>query len=79
MTKPDAAIPGMNLKQFFEASVSALQNEGKSIDTRNRAHQRNRALVSRTASDESLKKRAVADAAKALAALWRMQPSTRTT
>jgi hypothetical protein len=79
MIKENAVKPGMNLKQFFEASVSALQNEGKAIAIQDGIQQRNRALVSRSASDANLKRRAVADAAKALSALWKMQTPTRTT
>jgi hypothetical protein len=79
MTKNnDAFGSGMDLKEFFEASVSALQSEGKSLETRSRTDRRNRALVNRTATDDTLKKRAVADAARALTALWKLQTAKRT-
>ncbi len=69
MIKQESFSSGIDLKQFFEASVSAIQPESKSAATQDR----NRALVQRRATDESSKKRAVADAAKALTALWKMQ------
>jgi hypothetical protein len=72
MIKQAAVSSGVDLKEFFEASVSALQNESKPIASLNR----NRALVLHRLPDETQKKRAVADAAKALAALWKMQTST---
>ena len=74
MAKRQELNSRIDAKQFFEASVSALRGESKSIDARNR----NRALIQRTATDEVLMRRAVDDAARALTALWKMQPSTRT-
>lgn len=69
MIKQEAFSSGIDLKEFFEASVSALQNERKSIA--------NRAIVDRNGTNETLKKKAVADAARALTALWKAQTSTR--
>jgi len=77
MIKPQAFGSGIDVKQFFEASVSALRHESKSVETRNRAN-RNRTLVQRTATDDILNKRALADAASALTVLWKMQTSKRT-
>jgi hypothetical protein len=70
MIKQEAFSCGIDLKEFFEASVRALQNERKSIA--------NRAIVDRNGTNETLKKKAVADAARALTALWKAQTSTRT-
>ena len=69
MIKQEAFSCGIDLKEFFEASVRALQNERKSIA--------NRAIVDRNGTNETLKKKAVADAARALTALWKAQTSTR--
>jgi hypothetical protein len=69
MIKQEAFSCGIDLKEFFEASVSALQNERKSIA--------NRAIVDRNGTNVTLKKKAVADAARALTALWKAQTSTR--
>jgi hypothetical protein len=74
MTKQETVGSGINLKQFFEASVRALQSESKTSGVQDRR----RALVPRTAPGETQQRRAVADAARALTALWKMQPSTRT-
>ena len=78
MINPQAFGSGIDVKQFFEASVSALRHESKSVETRNRTNQRNRTLVQRTATDDILNKRALADAASALTVLWKMQTSKRT-
>jgi hypothetical protein len=77
MIKPQAFGSGIDVKQFFEASVSALRHESKSVETGNRTD-RNRTLVQRTATDDILNKRALADAASALTVLWKMQTSKRT-
>jgi hypothetical protein len=77
MIKPQAFGSGIDVKQFFEASVSALRHESKSVETGNRTN-RNRTLVQRTATDDILNKRALADAASALTVLWKMQTSKRT-
>ncbi len=77
MIKPQAFGSGIDVKQFFEASVSALRHESKSVETGNRTN-RNRTLVQRTATDDILNKRALADAASALTVLWKMQTSRRT-
>jgi hypothetical protein len=79
MAKRQELNSRIDAKQFFEASVSALREESKSIESKSaEARSRNRALVQRTATDEALIRRAVDDAARALTALWKMQPSTRT-
>jgi len=77
MIKAQAFGSGIDVKQFFEASVSALRHESKSVETGNRTD-RNRTLVQRTATDDILNKRALADAASALTVLWKMQTSKRT-
>jgi len=77
MIKPQAFYSSIDVKQFFEASVSALRDESKSVETGNRTD-RNRTLVQRTATDDILNKRALADAASALTVLWKMQTSKRT-
>jgi len=77
MIKPQAFGSGIDVKQFFEASVSALRHESKSVETGNRTN-RHRTLVQRTATDDILNKRALADAASALTVLWKMQTSKRT-
>ena len=73
MAKQQALSTRIDAKEFFEASMSALRDEKESF----KAGNRNRALVQKTETDESFKKRAVADAARALTALWKMQTSTR--
>ena len=65
----------VDLHRFFEASLRVLQNDSQSGLA---LHRGNRALVQRSETDESVKKRAVADAAKALTALWRVQPLGKT-
>jgi len=64
----------VDLHRFFEASVRALRDESASIETRYGRVRGNRALVQGKETDESLRKRAVADAAKALTALWKIRP-----
>jgi hypothetical protein len=78
MTKREGLGSGINLKQFYEASVRALQSESKTANSQDRAAERKRALVQRTAPGETLKRRAMANAAEALTALWKMRPSTKT-
>jgi len=73
MAKQQAFSSRIDAKEFFEASVRALRDEGKSAEK----NRRNRALVQRAETGEAANKRAIADAAKALTALWKMQPSTR--
>ena len=65
----------VDLHRFFEASLRVLQNDSHGGLALNRG---NRALVTRSETDESVKKRAVADAAKALSALWKVQPLGKT-
>ena len=79
MKKHDLVGSQVNLHQFFEASVRALHDESKPGDKRHGRARANRALVQGKESDESLRKRAVADAAKALTALWKIRPLGRTT
>lgn len=77
MAKREALSAGIDLKQFFEASVSALQDDSKIVDLSSCTPARKRALVQRTAPGEIRNRRALADAAKALTTLWNMQTSTR--
>jgi hypothetical protein len=65
----------VDLHRFFEASLRVLQNDSQSGLALNRG---NRALLQRSETDESVKKRAVANAAKALTALWKVQPLGKT-
>jgi hypothetical protein len=71
MIKHEVLGTGINLKQFFEASVDALQNDCRFSHISNQTSHRNCALVQRTQTDRSLANRALADAASALTALWR--------
>jgi hypothetical protein len=71
MTKQAVLGTGIDLKQFFEASVDALQYDGESPDTGSRAIRQNGALVQRNRMNGTPEKRALADAARALTALWR--------
>lgn len=75
MTKQPAFSSSIDPKEFFEASVRALREESQTVENRYRTSLRTRALVQRLTPDEILKKRAVADAARALATLWKTQPS----
>jgi hypothetical protein len=77
MKEPQHLTSGIDLKEFFEASVSALRQATQS-DSQHLADQRKRALVQRKVSDGTLTDRAVTDAARALAALWKMQAPKRT-
>ena len=69
MTKQEGSSSPSDLKQIFEVSISALHEESKSVEPTVRG---NRAIVQRAVTEETLKKRAVADAARALTALWKM-------
>jgi hypothetical protein len=69
MTK-HGGFAGIDLKQFFEASVDALQNDHGSAETGNHAVRLNRPLVERSRIGGSLTNRALSDAARALTALW---------
>jgi hypothetical protein len=71
MAKQETFGAGVDLKQFFEASVGALQNVHSSRELANRTIRHNRALVERTRMDGTLTNRALADAARALTALWK--------
>jgi hypothetical protein len=70
MAKQAAFGPRMDLKQFFEASVDALQNV-RAAETDIQTIRHNRSLVERTRID-GLTNRALGDAARALAVLWRI-------
>lgn len=78
MTKQEAFSSRVDLKQFFVASISALQHENSSPGMTEHTDQRHVALVHRAASNDTLKNRAAAHAARALAALWKIQTSKRT-
>jgi hypothetical protein len=65
----------VDLHRFFEASLRVLQTDRQGGLALNRG---NRALLQRSETDESVKKRAVANAAKALTALWKVQPLGKT-
>ena len=78
MKKHEVVGSQIDLHRFFEASLRALQNESKSAYTRNSGERGNRALVQRNQTDGSQKRQALADAAKALAALWKVQPLSKT-
>lgn len=69
----------LNLKQFFNASVGALESQTESGVAGDRMLRRNCALVQRNPEGGSLRRseRAIADAAKALTTLWKMQPSKK--
>ena len=71
MEKHAALISPVNLKQFFEASVDALQNAGKTTKSGDRADRRSSALVERGAPDITLRTRALTHAARALTILWK--------
>jgi hypothetical protein len=77
MTKQETLDSRVDLKQFFEASINALQHESRSERAGSRTDLRHAALVQRAATDATPKNRAVADAARALTALWKIHP-TRT-
>ncbi len=69
MTK-HGGFAGIDLKQFFEASVDALQDNRGSAETGNLAVRHNRPLVERGRIGGNPTDRALADAARALTALW---------
>ncbi len=78
MEKQTALIARVDLKQFFEASVDALQNAGKPARSSDPAVRRSSALVRRGAVEATVRTRALSDAARALATLWKTnlkQPS----
>ncbi|MGH9546141.1 MAG: hypothetical protein ACRD23_13115 [Terriglobales bacterium] len=71
MTKEQEFAAAVDLKQFFEASMDALQNDKKSTKVGDHAVLRNLALIQRADPDAMFRKRAMADATKALSALWK--------
>jgi hypothetical protein len=73
MTKDKVVKAPVDLKQFFEASISALQAEGKASKT-GHANGRNRQLIQRTNIGGYPSTRALADATRTLAAMWRLKP-----
>jgi hypothetical protein len=78
MKKHEALGSQIDLHRFFEASVRALQNDGKSAKKHD-GKRSDRALVQRNQTEGSQRSQALADAAKALAALWKVQTLGRTT
>jgi hypothetical protein len=74
-TKHEVVRAGVDLKEFFEASICALQHDGEALKTADLAKGRNRPLVVRTRTDASATRRTVADAARALTAMWRPRTS----
>jgi hypothetical protein len=76
MTKQKIEKAPVDLKQFFEASISALQAEGKAAKT-NQANGRNRPLIQRTNIGAYPTRSAVADAARALTTMWRLETHKR--
>jgi hypothetical protein len=66
----------VDLKQFFEASIAALQAEGKASKT-GQAKDRNSPLIQRTNIDGYPARRAVADAARVLTEMWRLETHKR--
>jgi hypothetical protein len=72
MTKHGSPSPGIDLKQFFEASVDAMQNENISPKPSSHKVRHNCALVQRTRVDGTQMNQALTDAARALTALWRI-------
>jgi hypothetical protein len=71
MAKQEAFGERIDLKQFFEASVGALQNVYKSTEVASQSIRHHRALVARTRLDVTSTNRALADAARALTLLWK--------
>jgi hypothetical protein len=71
MIKHELLGAGVNLKQFFEASIDALQDDYRFSHISNQTIRRNCALVQRSRADRPLANRALTDAARALTALWR--------
>jgi hypothetical protein len=69
MTK-HGGFAGIDLKQFFEASVDALQNDRGYAEIGNQKVRHNCPLVERGRIRGNLTNRALADAARALTALW---------
>lgn len=68
----------VDLKQFFEASLDALGNGRNLKKTPDRNIARNVPLFQRAGNDGMLGKRALTDAANALAALWKIQAAKST-
>ena len=71
MEKQAALMARVDLKQFFEASVDALQNADKPAKSIDPSVRRSSALVRRGAVDATVRARALADAARALTTLWK--------
>jgi len=68
----------VDLKQFFEASVDALGSGGDGKKASDRNIVRNHPLFRRAGTDGRPGKRALTDAANALAALWKIQAAKST-
>jgi hypothetical protein len=85
MTKNEvsaAGSVGIDLKEFFEASVGALQAEMESTKVSGPIIsrpivRRNCALVQRNPLSGNVRNRAVSDAARALTALWKTQTAKK--
>jgi hypothetical protein len=76
MPKHKAMTAGINLKEFFEASIDSLQDDSEGLETCQRVKRRNRPLIQRKQTVES-PRQTVAVAARALTALWGLQIPTR--
>ena len=74
MIKQEAFGNKINLHKYFEASLNALQE----AENQNRVSLSARARALGSATGEILSKRAVADAASALAVLWKLKTSPKT-
>lgn len=73
MKKQSTLGSQVDLKQFFKASVMALQNDGRPPAGKGQAVQRNSALVQRTLTERTPNDGALAHAARALTALWKVK------
>jgi hypothetical protein len=72
MKKQNALSVGLDLKEFFEASVDALDSDSRAPKTPDQIIARNHPLFHRSGNEEQLRTQAVAHAAKALTALWKI-------
>ena len=72
--KQKVLSPSVDLKQFFEASIGALEAEGMALEISDPTKGRNRPLLQRTQTAGFPARRAMADAARALTAMWRLKP-----
>ena len=72
MEKQPALLSGVDLKRFFEASVGALQSAADPTTIANPTARGRSSLVPRSVVDGAFGRRALADAARALTTLWKM-------